>query len=572
MVKTPFQQGGFSLIEALTALLVAAFGMLVIAGFQVSLSQSSDIAKQRSEAVRLAQLKLEELRAYQQVASHTGTPHIFNYTDDVVTGNDTVSPTSGAFGTNTSYARAWTVTGGGGDPQKWVHVAVSWTDRTNTTQTISLQTVIAKSDPISIGTLAVGPGGITARTPKNRNVNIPYPAIPLANGMSAFQPGSDSDPNPNPFYVFDDVSGDVLGYCTFTLNRGDAVTFVDDDGTGTTTTGCTKEKAYLLSGYIRFVSGGYNQNQVDNAFGNPTGATRSLDAQVNFIAPTSSASGTCYSQRQKVVNVGNISVKTISSASRSGGITTITTSGNHGFDVGQVVAINDVANDSFNGTFTIATKTNTTFTYLQAALGNATGGSGTLTPTAVLVQRLAIAEGATPPPGYSDQGESKFVAYTCIIVPFDHDGDGISGTRKRWSGQFLIRPTSVAGAWSLGTSNGTYKLCRYTGDYVLDGVLSNSEHPLYYRGVTGALDNQNYVVVDGNVACPYDAAANTAASDYINSNTTLHQTESAATCSALPCGGLRTGTNSGGATRNGGFAIEENSNTSIELPMFKVGD
>jgi hypothetical protein len=35
---------------------------------------------------------------------------------------------------------------------------------------------------------------------------------------------------------------------------------------------------------------------------------------------------------------------------------------------------------------------------------------------------------------------------------------------------------------------------------------------------------------------------------------------------------LRTGTNSGGATRNGGFAIEENSNTSIELPMFKVGD
>lgn len=552
---------GFALLEALIALLVASFGLLAIAAFQGTLSSSSDIAKQRSEAVRLAQLKIEQLRAYEQVAADAGK---FDFAEDVVSGSDTVGPASG-YSTNTTYTRVWTVAGGVGDPQKWVRVNVSWPDRSGNTQNVSLQTVIAKSDPIAIGTLAVGPGGVNARTPKNRNVDIPYPAISLAGGKSGFQPGSDTSPNPNPYFVFDDVTGDVLGYCNNALTAGQAVVLNPNDSGNTA--GCFTQKALLLSGYIRFALGqNYNSNNVDTVFGNPTGDTRTLDARVDFASPTTGATATCYTQRQRVVSYGTISVRTISSASRSSGITTIVTSGNHQMEVGQYVSINDLADNSANGTFVIAsTPNNTTFTYQQPGLGalSSAGGNGTITPTATLVQQIAIGEGVTAPTGYNDV-KSRYVAYACIVIPVDHDSN--PDTKMRWSGTFRITPTAGAGAWSLGSGNNDIKLCRYTGDYYTDGVLSNSEHPLTYRGVTGALDNQNYVVYDGS--CPTDGPANTATSNYVNSNTTVHQTSTTG-------GGQRSGSNSGGSSNNGGLpsgAEADSYADDFAFPMFRVGD
>ena len=184
ITKLP-KQRGFTLIEALTALLVTAFGMLAIGALQTTLSYNSDVAKQSSEAVRLAQLKIEELRAYEQTAAD-GAGNKFDYTDDVVSGADTVSPSSGSYVTNTSYARTWTVTGNGTDLQKWIRVTVNWADRNGATQTVALQSVIGRADVAAIGTLAVGPGGTKVRTPKNRSVDIPYPAISLAGEKSGF--------------------------------------------------------------------------------------------------------------------------------------------------------------------------------------------------------------------------------------------------------------------------------------------------------------------------------------------------------------------------------------------------
>lgn len=559
-------ESGFTLLEALIALLVTSFGMLAIAAFQGTLSGSSDVAKQRAEAVRLAQLKIEELRAFEQVPSSVTK---FNYTDNVVSGGDTIGPNNGGYVTNTTYSRVWTVNGAATDPQKWVRVQVSWQDRGGATQTVDLQTVIARSDPAAIGTVAVGPGGITARTPKNRNVNIPYPAIGLAGGKSAFQPRSDGNSTP-PFFVFDNVTGDVLGYCNLTLTGGETINFASN-GNGTTTTGCTAQASYLLSGYIRFVSGNYNQNQVDNTFGNPTGATRALSADISFIAPTSTATTQCFTQRQKVVsvNAGSVVPQTIASIARTGNVVTVATSGNHGFSVGQIVSINDTSDASFEGVYTVTgTPNNTTFTYAQVGNPAPKPTGRNLTPTAILVQRVAIGESDTPPTGYNGV-ESTYVAYTCMVQPLDHDSN--PNTRARWSGYFRITPEVTGGtAWTLGTNSNQYKMCRYTGDYLADGVLSNSEHPLYYRGVTGALDNQNYVIIDGNQDCPYDGPANTATSDYVNSNTTVHQTVDAP-CTA-PCGGNFSGSNNGGASRNGGIATAESSTLSIELPMFQVGD
>ena len=542
MKKTRFSvpggQRGFSLIEALTSMFVTAVGMMAIAGFYVPLSHNSDVAKQRSEAVRLAQLKMEELRAIEQVASD-GAGNKFDYSADVVSGNDTIDSANGAYNTSTSYARTWTVTGNETDPQKWIRVEVTWTDRAGKGQGVSLRSVIARSDAGGIGTVAVGPGPMKPRSPKNRNVDIPYPAVSLAGEKSGFSPPGAG----GQFFIFDNVTGEVLGACSSALRENTVVTF---DGTN-----CIEYtvKRYLLSGYIRFVLGSFSLSD----FVNPAGPAKDLDALVDTDV---GAGGVCYTQRQKTVSAGNIAApRNISSATRAGNVVTLTTAGNHGFSAGQFVSISSPTNASFNGVFRLLSASGNSLTYAQDATN---GAISTASPpsTVTQVQEVTIAEAEAAPTGYNSV-LSTFVAYTCIVTPYD---DGSPATPNRWWGKFRIAPV---GGWLLGTSNSTFKLCRFTGDYIADGQVSNSEHPLYYHGVTGALDNQNYVVIDGNRGCPTDSAANPLTGKYTNVNTTVHQTD------VNGGGGLRSGTNSGGANSNGGFtAAEPPYSTSTAIPMF----
>jgi Tfp pilus assembly protein PilV len=537
---------GFTLVEALVALLVMAFGMMAIAGMQATLSRASEVAKQRSEAVRLAQMKIEQLRSFEQVAADATK---VDYAGDIVNGNDTLSPTVGAYTTNTSFDRVWTVTrdgvnapaADGSDPQKWVSVVVTWNDRTGQQQRVQLTTVISRADPINLGTLYTGTGATEPLKPKGRNIDIPYPAISLPGDKSAFKP----PPSANN-YVFDNVSGDVLGYCTDAaianaVNNGTAVSLT----AGSETTGCTAQPAYVLSGYIRFLNslpGGNELNQ-DSAITNPTTDTKALTASIVF--PTV-AGGTpaadCFAQQQKVVSVGNITVRDIATIGRTGNTVTVTTTANHGFSAGQVVAINNVSTSSFNGQFTIATASGTTFTYAQNG-ANESATVGSPVPTATLVQQIAVAESATAGTDYSstyDTVVSRFVAYTCIVQGIDdaETPQPVPTTRKRWWGQFVI---TTDGTWQLdnGLGDGTrFKMCRFTGDYIADDNISNSEHPLLYRGVDAALDNQNYLIVPGNEACPNDGEADplNGANDYSNTNTELHQIRDIATGTA-PYGG-----------------------------------
>src|SRR6476661_4549715 len=107
-------QQGFALIEALVAMLILSFGMLAIAGFQTALSLNSDVAKQRTEATRLAQPKLEERRAFEDLAA---------YSTNMASGSDDI-PSGGGF------SRSWAVTGATGpDSGRQIVVTVNWTDR-----------------------------------------------------------------------------------------------------------------------------------------------------------------------------------------------------------------------------------------------------------------------------------------------------------------------------------------------------------------------------------------------------------------------------------------------------------
>lgn len=545
------RQAGFTLVEALVALLVMAFGMLAVAGFQTTMSRNSDVAKQRSEAVRLAQLKMEELRAFQQVASDGKTAadagNIFDYTLDVVSGNDTVQPTGGsAYATNTTYTRNWLLTKNDGvtaavgtDLEKWIRVLVTWTDRTGEVQTVTLRSIISNSDPIALGTQFPGlPPVPGLRSPKNRSIDIPYPAMSLPGGKSYIKPPGATDN-----YVFDDLTGNVLGYCNDTaiatsLSSNTTVSFGDS-----LTAGCTTQAAYLLSGYVRFLDSlpSGNEKNVDTGISNPSAnITKNLSANIAFT--DAAPAPQCFTERQKVLSVGQITSRDVSSAVRSGGQVTITTSGNHGFDVGQPVSVNNIASGGFNGLFTIASKTNNSFSYAQAGPNASASGSG----QASLIQEITVpetqADGVTPfvaPAGYTAV-VSRFVAYTCVVQPF------VDGSNK-WSGQLYFTPQPTGGtAWSIAT--GGSKVCRFTGDYKSDNLVANNEHPRTYRAVSGALDHQNYLVLPAGLGCPVDDEAAPLSDDYVNTHTILHQTTAAG---AAPFGGLPSTGQWGGSGETG---------------------
>src|SRR5205814_684705 len=57
-------QRGATLIEALVALMVMSFGMVALVGLMGNLRRSSDVAKQRREAMRLGQAEWGALRSF----------------------------------------------------------------------------------------------------------------------------------------------------------------------------------------------------------------------------------------------------------------------------------------------------------------------------------------------------------------------------------------------------------------------------------------------------------------------------------------------------------------------------
>ncbi|MCE4555845.1 type IV pilus modification PilV family protein [Roseateles cellulosilyticus] len=240
-------QRGVTLIEALVALVVMAFGMVALVGLMTNLRYSSDLAKQRSEAMRLAQADLELLRSF-TVLDKTPIANPPAGTTDY--DNDLKSKTFPAIvgqNTNATFSLVRTVqplVADAQEPQaKMVTVRVSWQDRSNTQQTLTLEGIISRSDPAYTMALGVTPPTEGVRTPDDRHPAIPRGAKNLGDGSSAFRPSRDSAT----VWVFNNLSGVITGKCS-----------IDIDTPITTLTAESVESCknntvgYLVSGVIRF--------------------------------------------------------------------------------------------------------------------------------------------------------------------------------------------------------------------------------------------------------------------------------------------------------------------------------
>ena len=226
---------GVSLIEALVALAVMAFGLLGVVGMQATLRFNADVSRQRAEAVRMAQERMENLRAF-GVLSGATVPGDQEYID-IVAGTDYPAPPTGF--ANTSFTRVTSVVNPTVDDPKMksVQVAVSWLDRRTAVggqaESVTMTSNIAEVAPELMASVGLpGDRSVTQR-PLGRNRSIPVGAGPGPTGdTSNFSPpGSPTGVS----WIFLNSSGRITSVCT---------------APGV----CVLASGFLVSGYIQFIN------------------------------------------------------------------------------------------------------------------------------------------------------------------------------------------------------------------------------------------------------------------------------------------------------------------------------
>lgn len=268
-------QRGVSLIEALVALAVMAFGMLGVVGMQTSLRSNADLSRQRAEAVRIAQEEVERLRTYSVLQASEATSGQLAF-ESIAAATE---PDVAASNANTSFSRETLVaTPSAGDPRvRHVRVQVAWTDRRAQPQLVELSTLISGFPPEASALHALRPDQSALRQPYGRNASIPPGALDDAGGAtSRFQPPG----LPSVRWVFNNSSGLITQICSVSLGT------------------CTLTNRWLLSGIVAFATGtvptsAEAETPADSAI---AGLTIRVDRSRTGYLPNSATNESCATQ------------------------------------------------------------------------------------------------------------------------------------------------------------------------------------------------------------------------------------------------------------------------------------
>ncbi|WP_293994498.1 type IV pilus modification PilV family protein [Sphaerotilus sp.] len=232
---------GLALIELLVAVALFGLGTASLLRLHLELRRSTDLSRQRSEAVRHAASDLEQLR---WLSGTTGTTGNASIADRGPVPIDTASsPTR-----YTLERRVQTDTAG---RLHSVATTVRWEDRQTTAHALTLGTALTAIDPalgaatllnrttpLSSATATSSPG-----TPE-RSLRIPAAARDLGDGRHAFKPRTDEAL----VWLFDSRSGEVIGRC-------DSVAGLPAESLNAGSLGtCKAMSGLLLAGHIRFAT------------------------------------------------------------------------------------------------------------------------------------------------------------------------------------------------------------------------------------------------------------------------------------------------------------------------------
>lgn len=251
--------GGFALVEALVALLVAAFAALGLASLQAVQRGGAEHARHLGEALRLAQAEVERARAEAALgATHAELAH-----GDGAGAARPWPPAAPQPGSNAQFsveraverraAGAGASSGTSASPLAEpvpdsvvpLGVVVRWTDRRGTLQAMTLRTLLARSAPELIGPRllaghaggAPGAGADAGTAPAAADAAVPALALPAAavdegNGTHRFSPPGGE----GTVWRLDSRTGQLRETC---------------DAGGR----CEAQPAWLVHGLVRFAPG-----------------------------------------------------------------------------------------------------------------------------------------------------------------------------------------------------------------------------------------------------------------------------------------------------------------------------
>lgn len=199
------RQRGVTLLESLVAFFVLAAGSVAVAQLQSHLRLAGDVARERSEAVRLAEEAIEELRSFAVV---DGPPGSRSYAA-IATGSAVADAASGA--ARNAYRIERVVDDAAFAGTKAARVAVRWSDRSGAAQAVVVDAFIAALDPAYSGSLALDVGAIPSAPhgARDRAPGVPLTAKSLGDGRSAWKPREGG----TSAWLFDDRSGAILAVC-----------------------------------------------------------------------------------------------------------------------------------------------------------------------------------------------------------------------------------------------------------------------------------------------------------------------------------------------------------------------
>ena len=199
------RQRGVTLLEALLAFFVLAAGSVAVAALQRDLHLAADVARERSQALRVGEDDVEQLRAFAAVDGGAGTR-----TYAAIASADTVVDAASA-GARTAFRIERVVDDAAFAGTKATTVAVRWTDRRGGENAVVLHGFVAALDPQYSGSLALDGGAIRSapRGVRGRSPAVPIDAKPLDGERSAWKPVESG----TTAWLFDDRTAAVVGIC-----------------------------------------------------------------------------------------------------------------------------------------------------------------------------------------------------------------------------------------------------------------------------------------------------------------------------------------------------------------------
>ena len=477
---------GVSLVEALIAMAVMAFGMLAVVGVQNTLRFNADLSKQRSEATRLAEREIENVRAI----AESGDDKF----DGIAEVNAAATTQSGD---NTTFTLERTIKKAADKRSLTTYIEVKWHDRTGEERTVVMHDMLARVDPMLSG-LVRAERPLTPVGRKNaRHPTIPARAYDLGNGKSTFKPikaGTIA-------WVFDNSTGAITHTCSGVVATEDPLT---------STAGCTSLGDYpgqLLAGEIRFNLRGSTKNLGTESVVKPAAA-----GEVAWVIDNS---------LKKLVRICPVSPLDSTASLTSAMVSTGCT------DAATVVSVGPF--EPTDGTYSLVASDSESpdWPTIPATVER----DPSVSPSGIVGDGSGMTCYSSGKTGFFDPVigiAQRSTEYFCLIVPIDGTG---------WGARTRVLPVKYsdggpAAVWTIGTSPGQYKVCRYTT--ASTGYTTNADHPNVYGSdapacgsvcakVTGNLINQNFLVIDGTKSCPSDVAADPAAGNFVNSNTLQHQ-------------------------------------------------